>query len=109
LLYKLIVKMDQKENKNKIKKFLIKLIAITFAIIIIINSTYNMIFADKLEKLNKIFSLNEKENIDLVKDKIRLEISKGLEKEKIFSDEDKKLLLELYKKLKKEFEDIETN
>jgi|TARA_B100000929_G_scaffold65850_1_gene50201 cell division protein YceG involved in septum cleavage len=101
--------MDQKENKNKIKKFLIKLIAITFAIIIIINSTYNMIFADKLEKLNKIFSLNEKENIDLVKDKIRLEISKGLEKEKIFSDKDKKLLLELYKKLKKEFEDIETN
>ena len=53
--------------------------------------------------------LNEKENIDLVKDKIRLEISKGLEKEKIFSDKDKKLLLELYKKLKKEFEDIETN
>ena len=101
--------MDQKENKNKIKKFLIKLIAITFAIIIIINSTYNMIFEDKLEKLNKIFSLNEKENIDLVKDKIRLEISKGLEKEKIFSDKDKKLLLELYKKLKKEFEDIETN
>ena len=103
------MKKNQKENKNKINKFLIKLIAITFAIIIIINSTYNMIFADKLEKLNKIFSLNEKENIDLVKDKIRLEISKGLEKEKIFSDKDKKLLLELYKKLKKEFEDIGTN
>ena len=101
--------MDQKENKNKIKKFLIKLIAITFAIIIIINTTYNMIFADKLEKLNQIFSLNEKENIDLVKNKIRLEISKGLEKEKIFSDEDKKLLFKLYIKLKKEFEDIETN
>ena len=101
--------MDQKENKNKIKKFLIKLIAITFAIIIIINTTYNMIFADKLETLNTIFSLNEKENIDLVKNKIRLEIYKGLEKEKIFSDKDKKLLFKLYIKLKKEFEDIETN
>ena len=101
--------MDQKENKNEIKKFLIKLIAIMFAIIIIINTTYNMIFADKLETLNKIFSLNEKENIDLVKNKIRDEISKGLEKEKIFSDEDKKLLFKLYIKLKKEFEDIETN
>ena len=100
---------DQKENNNKMKNFLIKLIAITFAIIIIINTTYNLIFADKLEKLNKIFSLNEKKNIDLVKDKIRLEITKGLEKEKIFSDEDKKLLLKLYIKLKKEFEDIETN
>ena len=101
--------MDQKENKNEIKKFLIKLIAITFAIIIIINTTYNMIFADKLETLNTIFSLNEKENIDLVKNKIRLEIYKGLEKEKIFSDKDKKLLFKLYIKLKKEFEDIETN
>jgi cell division protein YceG involved in septum cleavage len=101
--------MDQKENKNEIKKFLIKLIAITFAIIIVINTSYNLIFADKLEKLNKIFSLNEKENIDLVKDKIRLEISKGLEKEKIFSDEDKKLFFKLYIKLKKEFKDIETN
>ena len=101
--------MDQKENKNKIKKFLIKLTAITFAIIIIINTTYNLIFADKLETLNKIFSLNEKDNIELVKDKIRLEIIKGLEKEKIFNEKDKKLLLELYIKLKKEFEDIETN
>ena len=101
--------MDQKENKNEIKKFLIKLIAIMFAIIIIINTTYNMIFADKLETLNKIFSLNEKENIDLVKNKIRLEIYKGLEKEKIFSDEDKKLFFKLYIKLKKEFKDIETN
>ena len=101
--------IDQKENKNKIKKFFIKLIAITFAIIIIINTTYNLIFADKLETLNKIFSLNEKDNIELVKDKIRLEITKGLEKEKIFNEKDKKLLLELYIKLKKEFEDIETN
>ena len=101
--------IDQKENKNKIKKFLIKLIAITFAIIIIINTTYNLIFADKLETLNNIFSLNEKDNIELVKDKIRLEITKGLEKEKIFNEKDKKLLLELYIKLKKEFEDIETN
>ena len=53
--------------------------------------------------------MNEKENIDLIKDKIRLEISKGIEKEKIFNDEDKKLLQKLYIKLKKEFEDIETN
>ena len=66
-------------------------------------------FADKIEKLNMIFSLNEKENIEQVKDKIRLEINKGLNKDKIFNEEDKKLLLKLYIKLKKEFEGIETN
>ena len=101
--------MDKKENNNEIKKFLIKLIAVTFAIIIIINISYNLIFADKLEKLNMIFSLNEKENIELIKDKLRLEINKGLKKEQIFNDEDKKLLLKFYKKLKKEFKNIETN
>ena len=65
--------MDQKENKNEIKKFLIKLVAISFAIILIINVTYNLIFADKLESLNILLSLNKKENIELIKDKIRTE------------------------------------
>ena len=101
--------MNQRENKNNIKLFLVKLLAITFAVIIVINMTYNLMFADKLEKLNMIFSLNEKENIEQVKDKIRLEINKGLNKDKIFNEEDKKLLLKLYIKLKKEFEGIETN
>ena len=101
--------MNQSENKNNIKLFLVKLLAITFAVIIVINMTYNLMFADKLEKLNMIFSLNEKENIEQVKDKIRLEINKGLNKDKIFNKEDKKLLLKLYIKLKKEFEGIETN
>ncbi len=101
--------MNQRENKNNIKLFLVKLLAITFAVIIVINMTYNLMFADKIEKLNMIFSLNEKENIEQVKDKIRLEINKGLNKDKIFNEEDKKLLLKLYIKLKKEFEGIETN
>ena len=101
--------MNLRENKNNIKLFLVKLLAITFAVIIVINMTYNLMFADKIEKLNMIFSLNEKENIEQVKDKIRLEINKGLNKDKIFNEEDKKLLLKLYIKLKKEFEGIETN
>ena len=101
--------MNQRENKNNIKLFLVKLLAITFAVINVINMTYNLMFADKIEKLNMIFSLNEKENIEQVKDKIRLEINKGLNKDKIFNEEDKKLLLKLYIKLKKEFEGIETN
>ena len=43
--------MNENINKNKLKIFFIKLIAITFAIIIVINITYNLIFADKLENL----------------------------------------------------------
>ena len=95
--------MDQKENKNEIKKFLIKLAAITFAIIIIINVTYNLILADKMENLNTILSLNKKENIEQIKNKIRVEVKKGLQKDKILEDEDKKLLIDLYNKLKNEF------
>ena len=55
--------MDQKDNKEEIKKFVIKLIAITVSIIIIINVSFNTIFADKLNAINMIFSLNEKELI----------------------------------------------
>jgi len=101
--------MDQNQNKNSIKNFLIKLAAVTFAIIIIINVTYNLILADKIENLNAILSLNKKENIEQVKNKIRMEISKGLKKDKILQDEDKKLLIDLYNKLKKEFETLESN
>tara|TARA_B110000014_G_C19533129_1_gene285969 strand:+ start:137 stop:442 length:306 start_codon:yes stop_codon:yes gene_type:complete len=101
--------MDQKENKDEIKKFLIKLAAISFAIILIINVTYNLIFAEKLESLSILLSLNKKENIELVKDKIRTEISKGLEKDQILHNEDKELLLKLFKKLKNEFGDLESN
>ena len=101
--------MSKIENKSEIKKFLIKLAAVTISIIIIINVTYNLIFADKLETLNLIFSLNERGNVELVKEKIRKEINRGLEKENMISDEDKKILIKLYNKLKKEFENFENN
>jgi hypothetical protein len=95
--------MDNRNNQSDIKFFFIKLIAITFAIIVVINVTYNLIFAEKLENINKLLSLSDKENIELVKDKIRLEIKKGLVKDKILNEEDKKLLYDLYIKLKNEF------
>ena len=44
-----------------------------------------------------------------MKDKIRFEIKKGLAKDKIFNEEDKKLLYEFYLKVKNEFKEIETN
>ena len=100
--------MNKDKNKSEIKKFLIKLAAITFAIIIIINVTYNVIFAEKLENINKLLMLNNKESIDNVKDKIRLEIEKGLSKDNILNEEDKILLYKLYLKIKNEFKEVES-
>ena len=94
-------------NKTDLKRFFIKLTAITFAIIVIINVTYNLIFAEKLENINKFLSLNNKENIELIKDKIRLEMKKGLLKGKIMNEEDKELFYKFYLKIKNEFQEIE--
>ena len=94
-------------NTTDLKRFFIKLIAITFAIIVVINVTYNLIFAEKFENINKLLSLNNKENIELIKDKIRLEMKKGLLKDKIMNEEDKVLIYNFYLKIKNEFQEIE--
>ena len=99
--------MSSGNNQSGLKIFFIKLIAITFAIIVVINVTYNLIFAEKLENINKLLSLSDKENIELVKDKIRLEIEKGLRKDRIMNEEDKVLFYKLYLKIKNEFQEIE--
>ena len=99
--------MSSSNNQNDLKNFFIKLIAITFAIIVVINVTYNLIFAEKLENINKLLSLSDKENIELVKNKIRLEIEKGLRKDRIMNEEDKMLFYKLYLKIKNEFQEIE--
>ena len=94
-------------NQNNLKIFFIKLLAITFSVIIIINATYNLILADKLENFNKILKLNKKENIESVKNKIRSEIQSGLEKDNLLSEQDKILIYKFYRKIKKEFDEIE--
>ena len=99
--------MSESKNKSEIKRFIIKLIAITFAIIIIINVTFNLIFADKLENINQLLLLNKKENIDSVKEKIRSELREGLNKDSVINEEDRLLLYQFYLKIKKEFKEIE--
>ena len=101
--------MNYDNNKADLKRFFIKLVAITFSIIVIINITYNLIFAEKFENINKLLSLDNKENLEQAKDKLRFEIRKGLAKDKILNEEDKKLLYELYLKVKNEFKEIEKN
>ena len=99
--------MNKNIDRTKLRRFFIKLIAITFALIIVINTTYNLIFADKLENINKFLSLNKKENREFIKQKLRTEIQDGLNKAYILNEEDKMLLYEFYLKLKSEFKDIE--
>jgi len=88
--------MSQNNNKNNLKFFFIKLISIIFGIIIVINISYNLLLAEKIE------SLSNKENIEIVKNKIRSEIKSGLNKDKILNEEDKQLLLKFYLKIKNE-------
>ena len=103
--------MDDKENSEKIsqnnlKSFFIKLASISIAIVIVINLLFNLIFAERLEKIDRILSLNKREMRDKFKQKIRKEISKGLNKENMITEEDKILLYKLYLKIQKEFEDL---
>ena len=105
--------MDERENskkisRNNLKSFFIKLASISIAIVIVINILFNLIFAERLEKIDKILFLDKKEKNRIeFKQKIRNEISKGLNKENMIAEEDKKLLYKLYLKIKKEFENLD--
>ena len=87
--------------ESNLKIFFIKLVAITFAIIVIINVFYNVFLADKLEILNKLSALDNN-TADMVKDKIRSEIKSGLEKDRILSNVDAILIKKFIKKITSE-------
>ena len=95
--------------KENLRSFFIKLFAISIAVIIIINLLFNIILGERLEKIDKIISLGDSSTRNDVKLKIRSELNKGLDKENIFSKEDKVLIYKIYKKIQKEFEDLELN
>jgi hypothetical protein len=97
------MKKDQK-IKYDIKIFLIKLISITISVIVIISFVYNTIFAEKIEKIFKLLELNKKENIEILKSKVRSEVNKAISKDKILDIEDAKLLKKFYNKIKEEIE-----
>ena len=94
---------DQENNKytqeKGYKSFFIKLVSISFAIVIVINLLFNLIFSERLEKIDKIFSLD--------RHKIRSELSKGLNKENMIAEEDKIILYKLYLKIKEEFKNLD--
>ena len=87
--------------ESNLKIFFIKLVAITFAIIVIINVFYNVFLADKLEFLNKLSTLDNN-TAEMVKDKIRSEMKSGLEKDRILSSKDAILIKKFIKKITSE-------
>ena len=89
------------KSESNLKIFFIKLVAITFAFIIIINVFYNIFLADKLEILNKISNL-DKSTAEVLKEKIRSELKSGIEKDKILSDEDAILIKKFIEKISSE-------
>ena len=97
--------MDKKQSD--LKKFFIKLISVTLAIIVVLNVIYNLFLAERLENIDKILSLTDRENKTFLKDKIRNEIERSLKKEKILNEEDKILLYKFYIKVKEEFKEIQ--
>ena len=102
------------ENKNiisksqkSLKSFFIKLISISIAVFIIVNLIFNIIFAERLEKIDKILLLNNNQFRYEIKEKIKNELTDSLNKENILYEEDKILLYKIYLKLKKEFETLD--
>ena len=83
------------------------MVSIAIVLVIVINLIFNLIFADRLEKIDKILLLNQSAVREEVKEKIRSELNDGLDNENLLAEEDKILLYKIYIKLKKEFEDID--
>lgn len=91
-----------------LKIFFIKLIAITISIIIIINTLFNIFFAEKFEVVQRIISLNKPENFNSLTTILRTaaikQIQTELKKDKILTAEEVDLINKFSEKIKKELE-----
>ena len=106
--------MDNKTvNKNtsntNLKFFFIKLFSISIAIILIINFLFNTILSDRLDGIDKILSLSDRDSRFEIRDRLRMEIEKGLNKENLIKEQDKILLYKLYLKIKEEFKNLDNS
>ena len=100
-------KNSESNSQKNLKSFFIKLISISIASVIVINLIFNLILGERLEKIDKILSLNKSHIRNEVKGKIREELTDGLNKENMIAEEDKILLYKIYLKIKKEFENLD--
>ena len=88
------------------RNFFIKLIAILFGVIFLLNYVYNSFLSENITKFEKVLSLSERDTRIELRSKIRSELKNAIKKDKVFSDEDKLILYELYKKIQNEFKEI---
>ena len=99
------------QSKNKpnsdLKFFFIKLFSISIAIILIINFLFNMILSERLDKIDKILSVIDRNERIEIRNKIRNEIENTLNKENLIYEQDKILLFKLYLKIKEEFKNLD--
>ena len=102
-------KNSESNSQKSLKSFFIKLISVSIASVIVINLIFNIIFAERLEKIDKILLLNNNQFRHEIKEKIKNELTDSLNKENILYEEDKILLYKIYLKLKKEFEALDKN
>jgi|TARA_B100001964_G_scaffold105990_1_gene118361 hypothetical protein len=100
---------DKNNSSKSLKIFFIKLISISIAILIIVNLIFNLLFAERLEKIDKLLLLDKNEFRHEIKEKIREELNSSLDKDNLIYEEDKILLYKLYQKLIKEFQDLDKN
>ena len=100
-------KNSESNSQKSLKSFFIKLISVSIAFVIVINLIFNIIFAERLEKIDKILLLNNNQFRHEIKEKIKNELTDSLNKENILYEEDKILLYKIYLKLKKEFEALD--
>ena len=81
------------------KLFIYKLLVSLVAIYILFQLTIGLMLKD-FEK--KIIQIKSQENIELIKSKIREELTNGIDKESILSAEDAKLIRYFFKKISSE-------
>ncbi len=98
---------NNNDSKKSLKIFFIKLISISIATVIVINLMFNLIFAERLEKIDKILLLDNNLFRKEIKEKIKNELTDSLNNENMLYEEDKILLYKIYLKLKKEFQDLD--
>ena len=99
--------INKSVHHKSLKIFFVKLISTSIVIIIVINLIFNLIFDERLEKIDKILLLDRSDVRQDMKNKIRNELNDALKKDNLIYEEDKILLYKLYQKLKKEFQDID--
>ena len=98
---------NKTSSQKSLKIFFIKLISVSIVVLIMINLIFNLFFAERLEKIDKILLLNRSDARQDMKNKIRNELNDALKKDNLIYEEDKILLYKLFQKIKKEFQDID--